>query len=75
MSRVLEFFQDDNKQLSMTRLLCLLSFGPATAMMFMLKSENALLTYLGAYVFGYIGGKGADAWQQRGGKDGAGRDS
>jgi hypothetical protein len=48
----------------MTRLLCFLSFFPATYVLIAnVKSEkiaDILLWYLSAFVLSYIGGKGAD---------------
>ena len=59
-SRFKEFFEDTDSRLSMSRLLCFLSFFPATFVVLVTLSEDALGWYLGAYVLGYIGGKGAD---------------
>lgn len=70
MGRLIEFFEDTNGRLSMTRLLCFLSFFPASVIAYKINSAEALLYYLGAYVIGYIGGKGAEAWRARGGDDG-----
>jgi len=44
----------------MTRLLCFLSFIPASYVILKEPSEGMLGWYLGAYVLGYVGGKGAD---------------
>jgi hypothetical protein len=60
-NRWLEFFEGENNLLSMTRLLCFLSFFPSTMVVLWTMSENALGWYLGAYVLGYVGGKGCDA--------------
>lgn len=64
--RSLEFFEDDSGRLSMTRLLCFLSFFPASVALILVKTEGALAFYIGGYVLGFIGGKGWDAWGQRG---------
>lgn len=59
----LEFFQGDNGRLSMTRLTCFMAFFPASYLLITKGTENMLLYYLSAFVLGYIGGKGFDAWQ------------
>lgn len=64
MRRYIEFFEGDNGRLSMTRLLCFLSFFPASFVVVETLSENALGWYLGAYVVGYVGGKGADVFMK-----------
>ena len=58
--RLSEFFEDDGGRLSMTRLLCFLSFWPSTVIALRDGTEATLSWYLGAFVIGYIGGKGAD---------------
>lgn len=60
-----EYLEGDDGRGSLTKLLCFLSFVPSTIEMFILKSENALLYYLGAFVIGYIGGKSADAYKAK----------
>jgi hypothetical protein len=60
MFRLVEFFEGDSGRLSMTRLLCFLSFIPASYVILKEPSEGMLGWYLGAYVLGYVGGKGAD---------------
>ncbi len=52
----------------MTRLLCFMSFFPSSYVVLKDASESTLSWYLGAYVLGYVGGKGADAY--RGKKNG-----
>ena len=59
-----DFFKDDNGVASMSRLLCFLSFIPATVELCRINNENALGWYLGAYVLGYIGGKASDAMRR-----------
>lgn len=61
MKRFVEFFEGEGGVLSMTRLLCFLSFFPSSYVVIVTKSENALGWYLGAYVLGYVGGKTIDA--------------
>lgn len=61
-----QYFEDDSERLSMTRLLCFLSFWPASYVVIATTSHEALGWYLGAYVGGYTGGKWADAWKRRG---------
>lgn len=60
LARLVEFFEGDSGRLSMTRLLCFLSFIPASYVILKEPSEGMLGWYLGAYVLGYVGGKGAD---------------
>lgn len=64
-----QFFEGEDGTPSMTRLLCFLSFFPASYVVVSTKSAEALGWYLGAYVSGYIGGKTADAFCRRGGRD------
>ena len=52
-----EFFEEANGKLSMTRLLCFISFFPASWVLLRTQTETAFGLYLGAYVLGYIGGK------------------
>lgn len=58
--RYIEFFQGENNQLSMMRLMVFCSFFPASYVVCYLRSTEALAVYLGAYVGGAIGGKVAD---------------
>ncbi len=60
MGRLVEFFEGDDGRLSMTRLLCFLSFFPATVILLRDGTADTLSWYLGAFVLGYVGGKGAD---------------
>lgn len=55
-----EFFQDEEGHNSMTRLLCFLSFWPASWVVVQNPGEASLGWYLGAYVLGYAGGKAVD---------------
>lgn len=66
-SRWVEFFEGEDKRLSMSRLLCFMSFGPATYVVFVKQDENVLGWYLGAYVLGYVGGKVGDCIKNRNG--------
>lgn len=63
--RWIEFFEGESGRLSMTRLLCFLSFFPATYVTIesagTSDASDVLMIYLGAFVLGYVGGKGADA--------------
>lgn len=63
--RWLEFFEGTGNQLSMTRLLMFMSFFPATYILIVTRSIDGLLYFLGAFVVGYIGGKGADCFPRR----------
>ena len=55
--RWIEVFEGEGNRLSMSRLLCFMSFLPASYVVVSTKSEDALGWYLGAYVLGYVGGK------------------
>lgn len=61
MKGLLELFQDSGGQMSMSRLLCFMSFFPASYVVTLTKNPDALGWYLGAYAVGYIGGKFGDA--------------
>lgn len=63
--RWMEFFESDNGRLSMTRLMVFLSFFPASIVVLYDRSDATLAWYLGAYVLGYVGGKGADVFMRR----------
>ena len=65
MTRLVEFFEAEDKRLSMTRLLCFMSFFPATVVVMRDGTVDTLSWYLGAFVLGYIGGKGADVLSAR----------
>lgn len=65
MTRLAEFFEAEDGRLSMTRLLCFLSFFPASVVVLRDGTESTLAWYVGAYVLGYVGGKGADILAQR----------
>lgn len=56
-SALSHFFKDADGALSMSRLLCLLAFFPATIELFRINSAEALGWYLSAFVAGYVGGK------------------
>lgn len=58
--RWVEFFEGEGNRLSMTRLLCFLSFFPASWVVIKDASEETLAWYVGAYVLGYVGGKLSD---------------
>ena len=64
MNRWIEFFEGDNGRLSMTRLTVFLSLFPSSWVVIITQSEDALGWYLGAYVLGYVGGKGADIFMK-----------
>ena len=63
-NRFLEFFEDQDGGLSMTRLLCFISIFPASFVVVATKDEGTLSWYLGAYVLGYVGGKATDAFSK-----------
>ena len=62
--RWIEFFESDEGALSMTRLLCFLSFFPASYVVVVSVEEGTLGWYLGAYVLSYVGGKASDAYRK-----------
>jgi hypothetical protein len=62
MSRFVEFFEAENQRLSMTRLLCFLSFFPSSYVVIFHATEGILGWYIGGYVLGYVGGKAADTF-------------
>lgn len=59
-----QFFENDSGVLSMTRLLCFLSFFPASYVLIVTCNVDALAWYLGAYVLGYVGGKSAEMFNK-----------
>ncbi len=67
-SRLHEFFEGDDHRLSMSRLLCFMSFFPASYVVIRnydsLQVPEILAVYLGAFVLGYVGGKTADIWMK-----------
>jgi len=60
-----QFFEDDKSRYSMSRLLCFMSFFPASFVVIKNGGEGALGWYLGAYVLGYVGGKVADVTSRK----------
>lgn len=56
-----EFFEGNDQRLSMTRLLCFMSFFPSSFVLLSSPTENMLLYYLASFGVAYIGGKSADA--------------
>lgn len=69
MTRCWEFFEGDNRRFSMTRLMMFMSFWPASYVVVVnakgVNIPEILGIYLGSFVLGYIGGKGADVFMQR----------
>jgi len=59
-----EFFEGEDRRLSMTRLLMFLSFWPAAVVVVYEHSEATLGWFLSAFVASYIGGKTADKISQ-----------
>lgn len=64
--RVTEFFEGDNGCLSMTRLLCFMSFFPSSYVVIKcvdnMNIDMVLGVYIGGYVLGYVGSKISDVW-------------
>jgi hypothetical protein len=64
--RYVELFEGGGgNRLSMTRLLMFLAFWPATYVVVREPNHETLGWYLGAFVLGYVGGKGADVFMGR----------
>ena len=68
MMRWVEFFEGEDSRLSMTRLLCFMSFIPSSYVVIETMSEAALGWYIGGYVCGYLGGKTTDIFMRKRGK-------
>lgn len=71
-ARLLELFEDSNGLLSMTRTLMFMSWVPATIVLVNTTAdhiETVFGIYVGAYVLGYMGGKG---WEVYGNRTGGG---
>jgi hypothetical protein len=70
MERLIEFFEGEDGRLSMTRLLCFLSFFPSSYVVikcvYRPSIDMVLGIYIGGYVLGYVGGKTADIFMKRG---------
>lgn len=66
--KLAEFFEGDNKRLSMMRLTVFLSFWPASYVVLATQTAETLGWYLSAYVAGYVGGKTTDIFMQSKGK-------
>lgn len=64
MRSLAEFFEGDDGRLSMTRLTVFLSIFPSSWVLIKTQENTALGLYLGAYVTGYLGGKGADIFMK-----------
>lgn len=60
MSRWMEFFEGTNNRLSMARLLVFLAFIVASPLVWVIRTTEALATFLGAFVINYAAGKTAD---------------
>lgn len=58
--RWMEFFEGEDKRLSMMRLTVFMSFWPASYVVMSMQEFGVYTTYVGAYVLGYVGGKGLD---------------
>ena len=56
-----EFFEGEGGGLSMTRLLCFLSFFPASLVTMRICNENALAIFVGTYALSYLGKEGIAA--------------
>lgn len=60
--RLWEFFEAEDGRLSMTRLVVLLTWPPATYVL--IKHPDQLVNYLGAYVASYAAGKASDIFMR-----------
>lgn len=56
----MEVFEGEDSRLSMTRLLCFLSFWPASYVLLHNQSETLFGFYIGTYAASYLGGKVSD---------------
>lgn len=65
LSRWIEFFEGEDGHLSMSRLLCFMSFFPAAYVVMASQSEGTLGWFLGAYGGIYVGGKVGDALKSK----------
>lgn len=68
-NRWLEFFEGEDKLLSIKALVYFLCFGVSTIELLRLNTETALGYYLSAFVSGYVGGKGVEIWKNNRKKD------
>lgn len=60
MHNFIEFFEDENGKLQMSRLLSFLSFFPGTGVLLSTPPEHIETVfgiYMGAFVLGYVGGR------------------
>jgi len=60
--KITEFFEGEDGRLSMTRLIVLMTFPPATWVL--LDDGDQLANYLGFYVGGYAAGKASDIFMK-----------
>lgn len=63
--RLVEFFEDSDGHLSMSRLLSFMSFFPASSVLAVIHTEVALGIYLTAYAAQYVTSKRADALMKK----------
>lgn len=67
--RWIEFFEAEDGRLSMTRLLCFLSFFVSSYVVFICADKkniaDVLGWYIGGYVLGYVGGRLGDVFTQK----------
>jgi len=63
--RILEFFEGDNGELSMMRLLAFMSFFPSSSVLVASGSDTALGIYLAVYAAQTVGSKGVDVYMQK----------
>lgn len=62
----IEFFHNNQGQMSMSRLLSFMAFFPATVVLLWVHTAEALIAYMGVYGATYLGGKGFDAFNKDG---------
>lgn len=60
LTRWAEFFEGENRRLSMARLLTFASWIPSTAILIYIRTVEALSIYLGAFVLNSVANKAID---------------
>ena len=60
LKRWIEFFEGENKRLSMARLLTFISWFPASGILLWVRTTEALSVYLGAFVLNSVANKAID---------------
>lgn len=61
-ARIIEVLESEDGRLSMTRLLCFLSFFPCSYVLLYNQTETLFGFYIGTYAASYLGGKISDTF-------------